>query len=114
VPQGGSRQFQDGRSGYVCAVNASGARHDALIVDSCGKLDQIMGDVSWNPSELVTLSVSGERDLGRLKEGSFTEDLIGTKVKLNLSSDLQLNAFLQYDSTARSFGTNTRLRWIFT
>jgi hypothetical protein len=39
--------------------------------------------------------------------------LVGTKVRLNLSSDLHLDSFLQYDTEDRTFGTNTRLRWTF-
>jgi len=32
---------------------------------------------------------------------------------LNLSSDLELSSFVQYDMASRSVGTNTRLRWTF-
>jgi hypothetical protein len=34
-------------------------------------------------------------------------------VRLNVSPDLQLNSFVQYDNESRSVGTNTRLRWTF-
>ena len=39
--------------------------------------------------------------------------LVGAKVRLNLSPNLQCTSFLQYDTEDRSFGTNTRLRWTF-
>ncbi len=32
---------------------------------------------------------------------------------MNISPDLQLNSFIQYDNISNSIGTNTRLRWNF-
>jgi hypothetical protein len=32
---------------------------------------------------------------------------------VNVSPDLQLNSYVQYDNGSESFGTNTRLRWTF-
>ena len=32
---------------------------------------------------------------------------------MNISPDLQLSSFVQYDTESRTFGTNTRLRWTF-
>ena len=78
-----------------------------------GTLDQILLEASWTPSPIVTLLLEAERDIGRLEQGDFDLSVVGTKVRLNLSPDLQLNSFLQYDSEDRSFGTNTRLRWTF-
>ena len=78
-----------------------------------GKLDQIEATAGWKPSPLFIVEFSGERNIGRLPEGKFTEDLIGTRFRLNFSPDLQLNSFLQYDSESHSFGSNTRLRWTF-
>jgi hypothetical protein len=78
-----------------------------------GSLDQIEVELSWNPTSLLTLALSGERNIGRLPEGKFTQNLVGSRFKLNISPNLQLNSFLQYDNQSRSFGSNTRLRWIF-
>lgn len=78
-----------------------------------GKLDQIELTTAWKPSPLFIMEFSGERDIGRLPQGRFTENRVGTRVHLNFSPDLQLNSFLQYDSQSHSFGTNTRLRWTF-
>ena len=78
-----------------------------------GTLHQLQLEASWTPSPLVTLLVNAEHDIGRLPEGDFDLTLIGTKVRLNVSSDLQLNSFVQYDTQDRTFGTNTRLRWTF-
>ena len=32
---------------------------------------------------------------------------------MNLSSDLSVASYLQYDTVSHLFGTNTRLRWTF-
>ena len=32
---------------------------------------------------------------------------------MNVSPDLQLDSYLQYDNETDTFGTNTRLRWTF-
>jgi hypothetical protein len=78
-----------------------------------GNLHQLEVEAAWTPSPLVTLLAEAEHSVGRLAEGRFDLTLIGTRVRLNVSSDLQLNSFLQYDTEDRSFGTNTRLRWTF-
>jgi hypothetical protein len=78
-----------------------------------GTLDQIELETSWTPSSLVTLLMEAERDIGRLEQGNFDLTLVGSRVRMNLSPDLQLNSLLQYDTEDRSLGTNTRLRWTF-
>ncbi len=78
-----------------------------------GTLDQIILTGSWNPSALLTVNVTGDRDIGRLREGRFVETLVGTRVRINVSPDLQISSFIQYDTESHSIGTNTRLRWTF-
>ena len=76
-----------------------------------GTLNHIEYDSFWNPSGLLSFEVTGEHDHGILKAGNFTEDLVGTRLALNVSPDLQVSSFLQYDTESKSFGTNTRMRW---
>jgi hypothetical protein len=78
-----------------------------------GTLHRLLLESAWTPSPLVTLLVTAEHNIGRLEEGDFDLTLLGTKIRLNLSPDLQFNSFLQYDTESRTFGTNTRLRWTF-
>jgi hypothetical protein len=78
-----------------------------------GTLQRLLLEAAFTPSPIVTFLVDAEHDIGRLAEGDFDLTLVGTKVRLNLSADFELNTFLQYDSQDRSFGTNTRLRWSF-
>jgi Domain of unknown function (DUF5916) len=78
-----------------------------------GTLHQLQLEAAWTPSPLVTFLVNAEHDIGRLEQGDFDLTLVGTKIRLNVSPNLQFNSFLQYDTEDRSFGTNTRLRWTF-
>ncbi len=78
-----------------------------------GHLDQFELTAAWRPTALFIVELTGERDVGRMPEGDFTQDLIGTRLRLNFSPDLQLTSFLQYDTESHLFGTNTRLRWTF-
>lgn len=76
-----------------------------------GSLNRIVFDSLWNPSGLVTFELSGEHDAGHVVGSDFTTDLIGTRLRLNLSPNLDVSSFLQYDTETKSFGTNTRMRW---
>jgi hypothetical protein len=78
-----------------------------------GKLDQILWTGAWNPTPLFTVEFSGERDVGRLVSGRFTQTLIGNRLRINLSPDLSVASYVQYDTSSGSLGTNTRLRWTF-
>jgi hypothetical protein len=78
-----------------------------------GRLDQYELTAAWKPSAFLIAELTGERDVGRMPEGNFTQDLLGTRLRLNFSPDLELTSFQQYDTESHSFGTNTRLRWTF-
>jgi hypothetical protein len=78
-----------------------------------GKLDQFLWTGAWNPMPLLTVEFSGERNLGRLATGRFTQTLVGTRLRMNISPDLSIASYIQYDTDSESVGTNTRLRWTF-
>jgi hypothetical protein len=78
-----------------------------------GTLRELDLEATWTPSPSVTLAAEFERNIGRLPGGRFDQTQLGFKVRLNLSPDLQLNSFVQYDDASHSVGTNTRARWIF-
>lgn len=78
-----------------------------------GSLDEIDLTAAWKPSSLFIVEVFGERNVGRLPQGRFTQDLVGTRFRVNVSPDLQFNSFVQYDTESESFGANTRIRWTF-
>ena len=78
-----------------------------------GRLDELSLTASWKPSPLFIVELNGTRNSGRLAEGDFTQEVIGTRFRVNFSPDLQVNSYLQYDNVSDGFGTNTRLRWTF-
>jgi len=78
-----------------------------------GTLDQFEWTGAWNPAPLITVEFSGERNVGRLASGTFTQTLAGTRLRVNVSPDLSVASYVQYDTDSQSVGTNTRLRWTF-
>ena len=78
-----------------------------------GRLDEYQLTASWKPSALFITEFNATRNIGRLAEGSFTQQVVGTRLRVNVSPDLQFNSYLQYDNESDSFGTNTRVRWTF-
>jgi hypothetical protein len=78
-----------------------------------GSLDQYEGTLRIKPSELVFFELAGTRNVGSLSQGDFVQNVIGVRAVLNVSSDLQLTSFVQYDDESDQIGTNTRLRWTF-
>jgi hypothetical protein len=78
-----------------------------------GSIDQIIWTSAWNPTALWTIEFSGERDIGKLPAGDFDQTLVGTRVRLNVSPDLSVSSYIQYDTVSDLLGVNTRLRWTF-
>ena len=65
-----------------------------------GELDQLESTAAWNPTPLVTVELTGERNVGRLPSGRFTQTLVGRRVRVNVSPDLSLPATSSTTPTA--------------
>jgi hypothetical protein len=78
-----------------------------------GKLDEYILTGAWKPTPLFVVEMNGTRNVARLAEGHFTQEVLGTRFRVNVSADLQLNTYVQYDNGSENVGTNTRLRWTF-
>jgi hypothetical protein len=78
-----------------------------------GTLNQIIWNAAWHPSPLITVELTGERDVGDLREGRFVQAVSGTRVRFNVSPDIQVSSYWQYDTESKSIGTNSKLRWTF-
>lgn len=91
-----------------------------------GDLRTIEATVRVRPASFLTLEGSLERNTGEIDgvqevgeldvpvHSRIKEELYGVRVALNLSSDLQVTSFTQYDTASRELGSNNRLRWTFT
>ncbi len=78
-----------------------------------GTLNQVIWTGAWHPSALVAVELTGERDVGDLREGRFVQAVSGARVRFNVSPDMQISSYWQYDTQSKSVGTNSKLRWTF-
>lgn len=78
-----------------------------------GNLDQIEAQVRLRPSELIIFDLTATRNTGELSAGDFEQQVYGLRTLVNVSPDLQLTSFVQYDDETKELGTNTRVRWTF-
>lgn len=70
-----------------------------------GRLDQLQWTGAWNPIPLLTVEFTGERNIGRLPSGRFTQTLLGNRLRLNMSPDLSVASYVQYDTDTNSVGS---------
>jgi hypothetical protein len=78
-----------------------------------GTLHQIELRLNINLVELFTFELNSVRNIGSLPAGDFTQQVFGGRIRINVSPDLAISSFIQYDNESRILGTNTRLRWTF-
>ena len=62
---------------------------------------------------MFKVEFGGERNIGKLPFGEFTQNLYMGQVEFRLSPNLQVRSLMQYDNESGSLGSNTRLRWTF-
>ncbi len=92
-------------------VNGQGSYWFGSFYD--GTLDTYEIELNWNPFKMLTFEFQGIRNIGSLPGGNFDQTLIGGRVRFNVTPDLQLNSFVQYDTDTKSVGVNSRLHYIF-
>lgn len=78
-----------------------------------GTLNTYELEVNWNPFKILTFEFEGIRNVGSLAAGNFDQTLIGGRVRFNITPDLQINSFVQYDTDSKAIGLNSRLHYIF-
>ena len=78
-----------------------------------GELTQWDLTVVWNPTALYTVELNAERNEGDLTGGQFTQNVLGTRLRINVSPDLSIATYAQYDTESKLVGINSRLRWTF-
>ncbi|NOX37625.1 MAG: carbohydrate binding family 9 domain-containing protein [Calditrichaeota bacterium] len=78
-----------------------------------GRLDQIELRLRLRPASNFNFYLNFEKNVVRLPQGNFTQNLFGSRFQFSLSPDFEVSSFIQYDSDSRSLGSNTRLRWHF-
>ena len=78
-----------------------------------GNLKSLALTLRMKPSAFLSAELGWERNSAQLPGGDFVQQLYSGRVQVNVSADLQVASFVQYDNESRSLGTNTRLRWTF-
>ncbi len=78
-----------------------------------GHLNEYEASINWNPTTILTFELLGKRNVAELPFGNFDQSLVGMRIRLNATPDLQLNSFVQYDTDSKNFGMNSRVHWIF-
>ena len=78
-----------------------------------GSLDEFEVSLNLNPSKLITFEFLGTHNIGRLPAGDFEQTLVGLRMRVNVTPNLQLNSFIQYDTDSNQLGVNARLHWIY-
>lgn len=78
-----------------------------------GKLDEFEASLNLNPSSVLNFELIGTHNVGRLSYGDFDQTLVGFRARYNVSPDLQINSFIQFDTDTRNIGINARIHWIF-
>ena len=77
-----------------------------------GDLDQIEWTGAWNPTPLVTIEFSGERNTGAARQRPLQPDARrDARLRVNVSPDLSISSYVQYNTESDSVGVNTRLGW---
>ena len=78
-----------------------------------GRLDQIELQLNWRVMSILVLEFMYENNIGRIPAGDFNKELVAVRTALNISSDLNISLFVQYDNESNSVGSYSRLRWTF-
>lgn len=78
-----------------------------------GRLREYIGTITLNPAPIVTVELSLTRNAAHLRAGAFVQEVAGTRVKFNVSPNLQIASYVQYDNQSRLLGSNSRVRWTF-
>ena len=78
-----------------------------------GRLDQIELQLNWRVMSILVLEFMYENNIGRIPAGDFNKELLAVRTALNISSDLNVSLFVQYDNESNSVGSYSRLRWTF-
>lgn len=78
-----------------------------------GDVDAFQWNWTWNPTALYTVEFNSERNTGRLASGPLRQALVGARLRMNISPDLSVTSYTQYDTDSKSVGSNAQLRWTF-
>lgn len=98
-------------------ITTSNARPIAFFAEGLtgsffgGTATTIGGGVEWRPTPGFMLSLGAQQDSVDLPQGAFDVRLGQLRAQWDLSTELSLALFAQYDTESGNMGINTRLHW---
>ena len=78
-----------------------------------GRLDQVDLRLNWRVVSVLVLEFMYENNIGNIPAGDFKKELMAMRAAVNISSDLNVSVFVQYDNESKTVGSYSRLRWTF-
>ena len=78
-----------------------------------GKLDQVQLQLNWRLMSFLILEFMYENNIARIPAGNFNKELMALRTVFNVTSNLNISSFIQYDNDSGSVGSYSRLRWTF-
>jgi hypothetical protein len=69
--------------------------------------------VNWRLMSFLILEFMYENNIARIPAGDFNKELMAFRTVFNITSDLNISSFIQYDNDSGSVGSYSRLRWTF-
>ena len=78
-----------------------------------GNVSELSARLAVNPSDFITFEFTATRNEGHVSAGRILQEVLGSRVRVNFSPDLQVSTFAQYERESDEFGVNARLRWTF-
>jgi hypothetical protein len=77
-----------------------------------GSISSVSTEIDWTPSPHFSVELSYRIDDVDLPDGSFTAELVSTRLDFIFSNTLSWVNLLQYDNISETVGLNSRLHWI--
>ncbi len=77
-----------------------------------GRRESLSLGVALKPNPHLNVDLDYSRNQVRLSNGSFSTNLLGTRLLYSFTTKMFLNAFLQYNTDARQFSSNVRFHII--
>ena len=78
-----------------------------------GNLNQVQLQLNWRLMSFLILEFMYENNIARIPAGNFNKELMAFRTVFNITSDLNISSFVQYDNDSGSVGSYSRLRWTF-
>jgi len=78
-----------------------------------GNLNQVQLQLNWRLMSFLILEFMYENNIARIPAGNFSKELMAFRTVFNITSDLNISSFIQYDNDSGSVGSYSRLRWTF-